>query len=98
MITSTISQATDNVVLSVLQEADDLISGFATDIQNKKSAEQLENNRQLILDEVQSVLNERNIDECNQEQQFSFISEVLSMVVHRIEDNCTISQRRYINH
>lgn len=87
MITSTTPQVADNVMASVIQEADDLISGFATDMQNKKSAEQLENNRRSILNEVQSVLNERNIDECNQEQQFSVISEALSIVIHKIEDN-----------
>lgn len=97
MRTSTAPQVADNAVLSVIQEADDLILGFKKDMQNKKSAEQLEKNRHSILNEVQSVLNEHNIDECNQEQQFSVISEVLSMVLHRIEDNCTISQEHKTN-
>lgn len=89
--------ATNDITASVLKEADDLISGFKQDVGNDKIVDSLEKNHRPILNEVQTVLGEENINNHNQEQQFSVISKVLSMVIHKIEDSYICSQEPETN-
>lgn len=86
MITSTTPQVADNVMASVIQEADDLISGFKEDIHDKSSMEILEKNRHLILNEIQSVLCKQYFNECSEERQNEIMAEILSLEIRHIEN------------